>query len=142
PSETNPEARDVVFELEPGRTLTIDLLAGLKSYELLYGGVHLVRRNLFGAGHSVDVRLTQSFKSTEGTVIYSIPDAFAEGVTVYALGDVLIRDEVSFRREEFRASLGVRREFEGTGHQLGLRYNYELLRAIDAPVGVPTGGDA
>jgi outer membrane protein assembly factor BamA len=131
---TNETAvRDAVFEVEPGRRLSVDLLAGFRSYELLYGGVDVVRRNLFGLGHSAELKLVQSFKSSEGYVSYSIPDAFAKDVTIFALAEALRREEVSFRREEFRTSIGVRRVFEGTGHQIGIRYNYELLRAVGAP---------
>ncbi len=134
PSPTDPNARNAVFEMEPGKRLSIDILAGLRSYELLYGGVDLIRRNLFGVGHSAELRFVQSFKSSEGYASYSIPDAFAKDVTAYALLDALRREEISFRREELRTSLGMRWAPEGSSQQLGLRYNYELLRAVDAPV--------
>ncbi len=140
PDPDDPAARNPVFELEAGRRFTVDILAGFRSYELLYGGVDVARRNLFGIGHSAELRLVQSFKSTEGYATYSIPDAFAENVTVFALVDLLRREELSFDREELRASVGVRRAFE-SGHELGLRYSYEFLRAVDAPVDVPNGTD-
>ncbi|MGE3308420.1 MAG: outer membrane protein assembly factor [Limisphaerales bacterium] len=134
PSADDPDIRDVVYELEPGKNLTIDLLAGYRSYDLLYGGIDLVRRDAFGLGHIAELRAAQSFKSTEGYVAYSIPDAFAEDVTVYSAAEFLIREELSFIREEFQASTGVRKVFGGTGHQAGIRYSYQVLRADDAPV--------
>lgn len=138
PVSTNPETRDVVFELEPGKRLSVDLMAGLRSYELLYGGVDVVRRNLFGIGHSAELRFIQSFKSSEGYANYSIPDAFAENVTLYALVDALQREEISFRREELLTSVGLRKALDTSHQQVGIRYNYELLRAVDAPVDVRT----
>lgn len=133
PSPGDPEARDPVFDLEPGRKLSVDLLGGFRSYELLYAGVDVTRRNLFGLGHSVDLRLIQSFKASEGSLTYSIPDVVVDDLTVFGLVNFLSREEVSFRREEYRAGAGVRRAFEGTGHQVGVRYTFELLRALDAP---------
>ncbi|MBX3745956.1 MAG: BamA/TamA family outer membrane protein [Verrucomicrobiae bacterium] len=132
-SATDSEVRDPVFDLEPGRRLSVDLLGGFRSYELLYAGVDVARRNLFGLGHSVDLRLIQSFKASEGTATYSIPDVLVDDLTVFGLVDFLSRQEVSFRREESRAGAGMRRVFEGTGHQVGVRYTFELLRALDAP---------
>lgn len=130
-----PDTRDVVYELEAGRKLTVDVLAGVRSYELLYGGVDVRRRNLFGLGHVADLRLVQSFKATEAFLTYSIPDFARDGVTLFALVDALRREEISFRREELRTGIGARRVWEDTGHQAGLRYAYEFLRALDAPSG-------
>jgi outer membrane protein insertion porin family len=134
PSETDPDTRDVVFELEPGKLLTVDLLAGYRSYDLLYGGIDLLRRDVFGVGHIAELRAAQSFRSTEGYLTYSIPDAFAEDVTVFSVGEFLRREEVSFTRREFRAGAGVRKVFTGSGHQAGVRYSYEVLRADNAPL--------
>lgn len=137
----DPGARDPVFELAPGRQWTVDVLAGFRSYELLYGGVEVSRRNLFGLGHVADLRLVQSFRSSEGYLAYSIPDTWIDGLTLFGLADALTREEVSFEREELRLSVGGRLAFEGTGHQAGIRYNYEFLRALDAPVDVPRNPD-
>lgn len=132
-----PGARDPVFDLEPARKLSVDALAGFRSYELLYGGLDVTRRGLFNLGHSVNLRAVQSFKATEATATYSIPDAFLDNLTVFAQLDLLLREELSFRREEYRSGAGVRRVFEETGHQAGLRYNYELLKALEAPSILP-----
>jgi outer membrane protein assembly factor BamA len=134
PSESEPDTRDVVFELEPGKLLTVDLLAGYRSYDLLYGGIDLLRRDVFGVGHVAELRAVQSFRSTEGYLTYSIPDAFAEDVTVFSVGEFLRREEVSFTRREFRSGAGVRKVFTGSGHQAGVRYSYEVLRADNAPL--------
>ncbi len=133
PSPDNPDTRDVVYELEPGRRLTADLLAGYRSYDLLYAGFDVVRRDIFGLGHIAELRASQSFKSTEGSLAYSIPDAFAEDVTVFSTLEFLHREEISFDREEIRTGAGIRKNFANTGHQLGLRYTYEILLAADAP---------
>jgi outer membrane protein insertion porin family len=132
-SAEDPGARDPVFELEPGRLLTVDVLAGFRSYDLLYGGVDVTRHNLLGLGHVAGLRLVQSFRSSEGYASYSIPDAGIDGLTVFGLVDALRREEVSFRREELRLSFGARRAFEDSAQQVGVRYNYEFLRAVDAP---------
>jgi outer membrane protein assembly factor BamA len=141
--EGEPGVRDVVFEIEPGQRWTVDLLAGFRSYEMLYGGVDAVHRNAFGLGHTLQFRAVQSFKSTEGALTYTIPDALGEDVTVFVRLDALSREEVSFRREELRSTLGTRWLGIGGGHELGARYSYEILRAVDAPTlgGVPRSED-
>lgn len=137
--EEEPGVRDVVFDIEPGRRWTVDLLAGFRSYEMLYGGVDAVHRNAFGLGHTLQFRAVQSFKSTEGALTYTVPDALGEDVTLFLRLDALSREEVSFRREELRSTLGTRWLGIGGGHEIGARYTYEILRAVDAPTlgGVP-----
>lgn len=137
--EGEPGVRDVVFDIEPGRRWTVDLLAGFRSYEMLYGGVDAVHRNAFGLGHTLQFRAVQSFKSTEGALTYTVPDALGEDVTLFLRLDALSREEVSFRREELRSTLGTRWLGIGGGHEIGARYTYEILRAVDAPTlgGVP-----
>lgn len=137
--EEDPAVRDVVYELEPGKLLTVDLLAGYRSYDLLYGGIDLIRRDVFGVGHVAELRASQSFRSTEGYVAYSIPDAFAEDVMVFSLAEFLRREEVSFIRQEFRMAAGVRKVFAGSGQQAGVRYSYEILSADDAPIDAQIG---
>ena len=134
PSETETDTRDVTFELVPGKLLTVDLLAGYRSYDLLYGGINLVRHDVFGVGHVAEVRASQSFRSTESYLTYSIPDAFTEDVTVFSIVEFLRREEISFTRREFRSGAGIRKVFTGSGNQVGIRYSYEVLRADNAPV--------
>jgi outer membrane protein assembly factor BamA len=83
--------------------------------------------------HQFRARGIQSFKSTSGDALYSIPARLGEEVTVFFNGAALRREEVSFIRQEYGGGAGVRRFFPTISSDLGLRYSYEFLNAVDAP---------
>jgi outer membrane protein insertion porin family len=130
----DPVVRDLVYELSEAKRFEVGVLAGFGSYELLRGGVDLEWRNAFGQAHQFRVRGIQSFKSTTGDALYSIPAHLGEEITLFLNASALRREEVSFRREEYGGGAGVRRFFPGISSDLGLRYSYEFLNAIEAPV--------
>lgn len=130
---TGPE-RDVIYEVKEGKRMELSLLAGYGSYEMLRGGLEWHQNNLWGRAHSGRVRAVQSFKSTSSDLLYTMPELIGEDVTVYGNASLLFREEVSFTREEYSASLGAQRRLTGINSDVGLRYSYQLLTASDVEV--------
>ncbi len=137
-----PEApaavRDAVYEVKESRDMEVNLLAGYGSYELLRGGVEFEWNHLFGLANSVRIRGLQSFKSTQGNALYTVPDLLREDITGLIEGNVLRREEISFDREEYGGSAGVSRFFPGIQSTLGVRYAAEILRASDVQSELPS----
>jgi outer membrane protein assembly factor BamA len=127
--------RDVVFELTEGKRYELNLIAGYGSYDQLFGGAEFQHFNLWNIGHNARVRAVQSFKSTQGTLVYSVPEVLAPGLNLYAAADGFQREELTFDRQEVKLSLGLRKQFPRSGNQAGLRYSYEFLDAQTAAVG-------
>lgn len=123
--------RDVIYELQEGKPISLSLLGGYGSYELLRGGLEFQHGNVFGVAHTLRLRAQQSFKSTRGDFLYNIPEVFGENVSVFLLGSGLRREESSFVREELGASAGVQKHLKPIQSDLALRYDYELLSARD-----------
>ena len=128
--------RDVQFDLEEGNRIDLSLLFGYGSYDLAFGGFELNNYNLFGLAHSSRLRAVQSFKSSTANYTYTVPDLFARDVNLFVSADGLLREEVSFDREELELSIGARKMLVQPRLQVGLRYSYEFLKAKEAPVGV------
>jgi outer membrane protein insertion porin family len=126
--------RDVVYELQEGRTIDLSLLAGYGSYELLRGGFELEQHNLFGRAHTSRLRATQSFKASSADYLYTMPELIGEDIDVFFNASGLRREELQFTREEAGASIGARRYFAAIDSELGARYSYQFLDARDATV--------
>ncbi len=123
--------RDVVYEVEEGKPISLSVLAGWGSYELLRGGLEFENRNLFGRAHDLRLRAVQSFKTSKGDLFYTVPEVFGENVSLFAQGSGLRREEVSFTREEFGSSVGIQKRLVPIKSDFTLRYNYEFLNALD-----------
>jgi len=125
------DTRDVIYELQEGKPISLSLLAGYGSYELLRGGLEFQHGNVLGRAHSLRLRALQSFKATRGDFLYNIPEVFAENLSVFLLGSGLRREESSFVREELGGSAGVQKHLAPIQTDLALRYDYELLSTED-----------
>lgn len=123
--EGDPLRRRVIYDLEPVADLTVSLLAGWGSYELLRGGVDIKRRNLWGMGHRDGLELIQSFRSTSAEYRYSVPDLLGEGINVTGSLFFLRREEVSFERREWGAALGLESYSSRLDASYGIRYEFE-----------------
>ena len=121
--------RDITYELDEGKSLIFNLLFGFGSYELLRGGFEAEQRNVFRLAHSARLRGIQSFKSTRGDFLYTMPQLLGEDVDVFFNAFGLRREEVSFVREEYGGGLGAIKRFEPISSDLSLRYNYQVLKA-------------
>ncbi len=125
--------RDVVYEVEEGKPISLSMLAGWGSYELLRGGLEFENRNLFGRAHDLRLRAVQSFKASKGDLFYTVPEmeVFGQNVNLFLQGSGLRREEVSFTREEFGSSIGIQKRLVPIKTDFTFRYNYEFLNALD-----------
>lgn len=125
-----PDSRTVVFSVVEGLRREINLLAGYGSYEMVRVGAELRYFNLFGRAHQGTLRLRQSMRSSAGLLSYSVPDL----PWILQRGQVrlqgLIREEVSFRREEAAFSFGIEQQLFDHEVVFTAEYTYEILRAI------------
>jgi outer membrane protein assembly complex protein YaeT len=132
--EVNDTTRDVIYEFRETKPMSLSVLAGYGSYELLRGGLEFEHRNVLGLAHNVRLRGIQSFKSTSGDLQYTIPEVFGENVNVFARGSGLVREEVTFTREEFGGSVGVQKRIEAIKTDMSVHYDYEFLNASDLDI--------
>ena len=129
----DPDTRDVIYDLEEGKSLNVNLLFGYGSYELLRGGVEVEKKNLWGRAHHARLRAIQSFKSTRGDFLYTMPQFIGEEIDLFLNGFGLVREEIDFTRKEYGGGAGGLKHFPGISTDLSLRYIYQVLRAADAP---------
>jgi outer membrane protein assembly factor BamA len=130
--DVDANTRNVLYDVKEGKTIDLSLLLGYGSYELLRGGFELEQYNLFGRAHSSRLRGMQSFKSTSADYRYTMPELIADDIDVFFQASGLRREEVSFTREEYGASVGAQRHFEAIDSDIGVRYTYQFLDARDA----------
>lgn len=131
--------RNVVYELQEGKTIDFSLLFGFGSYELLRGGLELEQHNLFGRAHHARLRLVQSFKSSYGEYIYTLPELVGEDLDVFFNGMALRREEIDFTREEFGGGAGARKYLNWLDSEVRVRYNYEILNADGSDLALEDG---
>ena len=124
--------RDVVYVVDEGKRLDISVLAGWGSYEMLRGGLELEAFNILGRAHRARLLLTQSFKASSADFIYGMPELLGEDLDVFFIAQGLLRQEISFRREEYGGGFGVRKRLREISTDVSLRYEYEVLHAADA----------
>jgi outer membrane protein assembly factor BamA len=74
----------------------------------------------------------QSFKSSKGDLLYTVPEVLGENVNLFLQGTGLQREEASFTRKEYGGSVGVQKRFNPIKTDFALRYDYEFLNALDA----------
>lgn len=129
--------RNVIYEVEEGKPISLSLLAGYGSYELLRGGLEFENRNLFGRAHDLRLRAVKSFKASKGDLLYTVPEAFGENVDLFLQGSGLVREEVSFTREEYGGSIGLQKRLVPIQTDFSLRYVYEFQNARDLGTSSP-----
>ncbi len=123
--------RDVLYEVKEGKTVSLSLLFGWGSYELLRGGFEAAENNIWGLAHQARLKAVQSFKATSGELTYTIPEQLGRDVDVFINGTGLRREEVSFTRLEYGGGVGLHKYFQPAATDLSVRYNYQILSALD-----------
>lgn len=131
--DVDPETRDVEYDVKEGKSLNLNLLFGFGSYELLRGGIEVEKKNLWGSAHMARLRAIQSFKSTSGDFLYTMPQFVGEEIDLFLNGFGLVRKEIDFTRREYGGGAGGLKHFPGISSDLSMRYNYQVLRASDVP---------
>lgn len=123
--------RDAIFALSEVRHWDASLLAGYGSYERFRVGVELRQSNLFGRAHQSRLQLVQSTKSSRGDYTYTVPELFGERVD----GSVRLfgfrREEPAFLREEYGASVLLRRPVPYLRADATVGYTFQSLRNED-----------
>ncbi len=137
--DVNEEKRDVIYVVKEGDTIDFSLLVGYGSYELGRVGFELEQHNVFGRAHSSQLLAVQSFKSSSADYQYTMPELLGNDINLSLKASGLRREELSFRREEIRGSIGIARYFQKIKSDVDLRYSYQLLNANDSDV--PLTGD-
>lgn len=127
----DPHTREVIYDLKEGKTLTVSLLFGWGSYELLRGGAEASLNNLWGLGHQAELKGVQSFKATSGNFNYTVPELAGHDVDLFVNASGLRRQEISFTRLEYGGSIGLHKYFEALATDGSVRYNYLILNALD-----------
>lgn len=128
---TEADTRDAVYELQEAKSMSLNFLAGYGSYELLRGGLEFEHRNVLGLAHTVRLRGLQSFKASNGDLLYTVPEFLGDHVNLFGSGSGLRREEVSFTREEYGGAVGVQRRLARLQGDLSVRYDYEFLKALN-----------
>lgn len=121
--------RDVIYELEEAKPISLSVLLGYGSYELLRGGLEFENRDVLGMAHDLQMRAVQSFKSSSGDLLYTVPEAFGENVDLFLQGSGLLREEVTFTRKEYGGSIGIQKPLVPIRTDFTLRYDYEFLNS-------------
>jgi len=136
---SDPDQRDVIYELKEGKSIDFSLLFGYGSYELLRGGFELEQHNVWGRAHKARLRATQSFRSSSADFLYTIPEVLRRDGNLFFNASGLRREEIAFVREEYGGSVGVQRFVRPIDTDVSLRYSYQVLNAADAEPGEIVG---
>ncbi len=123
--------RNVNYHLTEGKTLEFDLLFGWGSYELLRGGFEADLNNLWGLAHHVRIKAVQSFKSSSGEFVYTMPDLLGRDIDTFVNASGLRRQEINFTRLEYGGGVGLHKFFKPEATDFSLRYNFQILNALD-----------
>lgn len=122
--------RDAVFALQEGRRQEVNLLLGYGSYEQLRGGVEWNNYNVLGRAHSSSLKLVQSMKGTQGEQLYTVPEIFGTTIDGSARLFGLRREELSFVRQEFGATVSLLWPL-GRQQSLTTAYTFRRLRSTN-----------
>lgn len=136
--EVDENTRDVVFTVEEGREIDINLLFGYGSYEMFRFGVEVEQFNLFGRAHRSRLLLAQSLRSSSVNYRYMVPELFGEDIHGFGSVFGLRREEPDFDRREFGSTVGLQTLFYRIDLEAGLRYSFQLL---ESRAGIPSGPD-
>lgn len=125
------DTRDVNFSVREGRRKEVNLLFGYGSYEQARGGVELRHFNAFGRAHTSTLKLVQSMKSSQGDLLYSVPELFGTTVDGSTRLFGLRREELAFLRQEYGANASLRWPL-GRSSSLTTGYTFRQLRNTDS----------
>ncbi len=134
--EYRKEAGDVrspVFELEARPPWESSLLLGYGSYEQVRGGLEVRGFNLLRRSHQMRLEAIGSLKSLRGDLIYTVPDLFGETVDAKLRLFGLDREELSFQRQEYGATVSLtRRDLPWIEADFTTAYTFQDLRSRES----------
>jgi outer membrane protein assembly complex protein YaeT len=123
--------REIIYRLREAKHLTLSLLFGWGSYELLRGGIETDLNNIWGLAHHAQITAIQSFKASSGNFTYTVPELIGKDVDLFVNASGLRRQEVSFTRLEYGGGVGLHKYFQSAATDVSARYNYQILNAQD-----------
>jgi outer membrane protein insertion porin family len=138
-TNVDERTRDAVFELKEGKELEASMLFSFGTYELLRVGFDIEQHNIWGRAHNARFRISQSFKTTQGDYLYTIPQFIGEDVNAFFTATALRRQEIDFRREEYGGGIGIQKLFRPIKTDASTRFNYQLLEASQIDVNTNYG---
>jgi outer membrane protein assembly factor BamA len=134
-----PAVRDLRFEVVEEPAWQAAWTVGYGSYEQVRGAMEVSRGNLWGLAHRDRAELGQSMKATRGEYRYSVPTFFDDAVEGSARVFGLRREEPSFLRREYGASVEASRMLPLVEARGSAGLSYEVLRAEEVELGVLAG---
>jgi outer membrane protein assembly factor BamA len=127
------QTRDVLYEVKEGKQFDVSLLFGYGSYELLRGGFEIEQNDIWGRAHHARLKVIQSFKASSADFLYTMPEFIGKDLDIFFNASGLRREEVSFTREEYGGGVGAHKFFKPIETDISVRYNYQILNAVDLP---------
>jgi outer membrane protein assembly factor BamA len=134
-ADTAPGVRAVTFVLTEDAAWEAAWMLGYGSYEQVRAGVEVSRRNVWGLAHRTRFEAVQSLKGTRADYRYTVPTLFNDTVEATARVFGLLREEPSFDRVEYGASVEARREVPWIKALGTVGFTYEVLSASDVALG-------
>ena len=128
-NKDSPSEWDVLYEAQLKRKITVNLLAGYGSYDLFMAGFEVDHTNILSRAHNGQLRAVQSFKTTDVSYTYNIPQILGRDISGYLNTDWLNRKEISFIRQEFSASAGLSKFIKKYKINTNLEYDFEQDKA-------------
>lgn len=127
--EVDENTWDVIYNMQMKQRTEISLIAGVGTFDIIRGGFLIEQNNLWGLAHNQRLRAVQSFKATDVTYRYGIPQVFGNDVDFYAKGSYLYRQEISFNRQEYGAATGFQHYYRPLRTTFDIQYSLEQLSA-------------
>lgn len=128
---TNSTTRNVVYDFKETKPVSLSVLAGYGSYDMLRGGLEFENRNVLGLAHDLRIRGVQSFKSSSGDGQYTVPEVLGADMNAFVKAFGLRREEISFLRNEYGGSVGIQKYLAPVKTDLSVHYDYEWLKTSD-----------
>lgn len=134
-ADTAPGERSVTFALREDAPWEAAWMLGYGSYEQVRVGIEVSRRNVWGLAHRTRFEAVQSLKGTRADYRYTVPTLFRDTVEATARVFGLQREEQSFDRREYGASVEARRQLPWIKALGTVGFTYEVLSASDVELG-------
>ncbi|MCF3649083.1 BamA/OMP85 family outer membrane protein [Synoicihabitans lomoniglobus] len=122
------DERAPVFHLESREPWESSLMFGYGSYEQVRAGFEVRGYNLMRRSHQLRLEAVGSLKSLRSDMVYTVPDLFGETIDANFRLFGLDREELSFQRQEYGATIGLtRRDIPWFSADTTVSYTYQDL---------------
>lgn len=125
--EPSPNVRRVTYVMHPLPQQRLSLRLGYGSYEMGRAGILWEHRNPFGRGHHYAVELRRSFKASQLSWTYTLPQFFDQRNTAFTRLGYDYREEISYEEENLSLLFGVSRRLALAGAEAAMEFAFEDL---------------